>query len=80
MTVAPISVPSEFVMSNVTLIVDNSVNIASGTSSNPTSKGVAVYATDTINVASQHTFESCGQKSAFLTPQGKYVRLVMPPS
>jgi len=60
--------------------VDNSVNIASGTSSNPTSRGAAIYATDTINVASQHTFRSCGQERAFLTPQGKYVRLVLPPS
>ena len=80
MTVAPISVPSEFVMSNVTLIVDNDVNIASATASNPTSQGLAIYATGSIDVASQHTMRACGDETDFLVPTGKYLRLVLPPS
>lgn len=80
MTVAPISVPSEFVMSNVTLIVDNNVNIASATASNPTSQGLAIYATGSIDVASQHTMRACGDETDFLVPTGKYLRLVLPPS
>ena len=80
MTVAPISVPSEFVLSNVTLIVDNNVNIASATSSNLTSHGLAIYATGSIDIASQHTLRACGDETDFLVPTGKYLRLVLPPS
>lgn len=80
MTVAPISVPSEFVLSNTTLIVDNNVTIASGTSTNPTSQGLAIYATGTINIAAQHTLRACGDDTDFLVPTGEYLRLVLPPS
>lgn len=80
MAMSPVSVPAEFTMSNVTLIVDNNVDVASSTSSGQTSYGFAIYASGAVDVASQHTFRSCGLDGDTLTPVGKVLRLVIPPS
>lgn len=76
-----VAVPAEFVLSNVTLVVDDDVKIASATSSNPTSFGFAIYATGEVQIAAQHTFRSCGDNyTGGISPEGKILRLVVPPA
>ncbi len=80
MSISKVKVPAEFVISNLTLIVDDDVDIASSTSSGNLSRGLAIYATGTVQISSQHTFRVCGNPDLFLTPVGKVLRLVLPPS
>ena len=79
MSMSKVSVPAEFVMSNLTLIVDDDVDIASATSGAVASQGLAIYATGRVQVAAQHTFYTCGTPDAVMTPAGKIVRIVMAP-
>ena len=79
MSMSKVTVPSEFVLSNVTLTVDDDVNIASATSSGPTSYGFAIYATGEVHVAAQHTFRTCGTPGDWMAPEPKTLRLVAPP-
>lgn len=79
MGMANVQVPAEFAMSNLTLIVDGNVNIASATSSGIYSQGFAVYATGEVDISSQHQFYTCDQDNDFLVPYGQVVRILMPP-
>lgn len=76
MALSDVKVPAEFVMSNLTLVVDGNVDIASATSASATSKGVSIHATGRVHVSSMHGFEVCGDPDSFLTPVGKIIRLV----
>lgn len=78
MSLSKVSVPAEFVMSNVTLIVDDDVDIASATSGAEPSTGFAIHASGRVQISSLHTFRTCGG-SSFLTPEGKVLRMVAPP-
>ncbi len=80
MSASKVSVPAEFVLSNVTLVVDDDVHIASATSSGVISYGFAIYATGTIKVAAQHTFRSCGAPPSDIAPEANVLRLVVPPA
>ena len=71
------SFPAKMAASNVTLIVDDTVNIASSSSSGDTSYGLTIYASEEISIASQHTFLSCGPLGDdILVPRGKIIRHV----
>lgn len=76
MSLGKVSVPAEFVMSNVTLVVDDDVNVASATSSGVVSRGLSIYATGKVSLSSQHTLEVCGGDN-LLAPEGKVIRHVM---
>ena len=80
MSVGPVQVPAEFVASNLMLIVDDKVDIASATSGAITSMGFAVYATDEVHVSSQHSFKACpGSVDDVFEPVGRILRIVTPP-
>lgn len=68
--------PAKMAASNVTFIVDDTVNIASSSFSGDTSYGLTIYATDEVRIASQHTFISCGPSDEILVPRGKIIRHV----
>lgn len=70
------SFPAKMAASNVTFIVDDTVNIASSSSSGDTSYGLTIYASEEIDIASQHTFLSCGPFDDILVPRGKIIRHV----
>jgi Flp pilus assembly protein TadG len=76
MSMSRVSVPAEFVMSNVTLVVDDDVNIASATSSGTVSRGLSIYASGKVSMSSQHNLQVCGG-SNILAPEGKVIRHVM---
>jgi hypothetical protein len=76
MSLGKVSVPAEFVMSNVTLVVDDDVNVASATSSGIVSRGLSIYSSGKVSLSSQHTLEVCGG-SNLLAPEGKVIRHVM---
>ncbi len=76
MSMSGVSVPAKFAASNVTLIVDDTVDIASASSSGDTSYGLTIYATDEVDIAAQHTFISCGSDDDILIPRGKLIRHV----
>ncbi len=76
MSISGVSVPAKFAASNVTLIVDDTVDIASSSSSGDTSHGLTIYASDKVDIASQHTFISCGEVNEVLVPRGKLIRHV----
>ncbi|SFC55620.1 hypothetical protein [Tropicimonas isoalkanivorans] len=76
MSMSKVKVPANFVMSNVTLVVDDDVDIASATSKSDSSVGFSIHASGTVHVSSQHTFRVCGSGESALTPKGKIVRLV----
>ena len=76
MSMSGVSVPAKFAASNVTMIVDDTVDIASSSSSGDTSYGLTIYATDRVDISSQHTFISCGEVDEVLVPRGKVIRHV----
>lgn len=76
MSKSKMSVPAKFAASSVSLIVDDTVDIASSSSSGDTSYGLSIYATDEIDIASQHTFLSCGEMDEIFVPRGKVIRHV----
>lgn len=76
MSVSGVGVPAKFAASNVTLIVDDTVDIASSSNLGETSYGLTIYATEEIDIASQHTFISCGAVDDSLVPRGKLIRHV----
>jgi hypothetical protein len=76
MSLGRVSVPAEFVMSNVTLVVDDDVNVASATSSGIVSRGLSIYSSGKVSLSSQHTLEVCGGTN-LLAPEGKVIRHVM---
>jgi hypothetical protein len=76
MSLGKVSVPAEFVMSNVTLVADDDVNIASATSSGVVSRGLSIYSSGKVSLSSQHTLEVCGGTN-LLAPEGKVIRHVM---
>ncbi|MGI1661589.1 TadE/TadG family type IV pilus assembly protein [Palleronia sp. KMU-117] len=76
MALGKVSAPAEFVMSNVTLVSDDDVDIASATSSGVVSRGLSIYATGKVSLSSQHTLEVCGGTN-LLAPEGKVIRHVM---
>lgn len=79
MSVSDVSVPAQFVMSNVTIISGGDISIASASSGAADSTGVALYASGEIHIASQHTLRSCSGDDAGLLPDLDTLRLVMPP-
>ncbi|SNS48246.1 TadE/TadG family type IV pilus assembly protein [Tropicimonas sediminicola] len=79
MSKSKVSVPAEFTISNLTLVVDDDVDVASATSSGIVSKGLSIYSSQRVKFSAQHTFRTCGTPDAFLTPTAKVLRLVMPP-
>ncbi len=79
MSMSKVSVPAEFVMSNVNMIVDDDVDIASATSGALTSWGLGIYASGRVQMSSQHTLRACGNSTNVLVEDGKIVRLVQPP-
>lgn len=81
MSMSKLSVPAEFVMSNVTLVVDDDVDIAAASAGAIASRGLSIYSSGRVHVSSQHTFQTCpGTDPAFLSPYGKVLRLVIPPA
>jgi hypothetical protein len=76
MSMSGVSVPAKFAASNVTMIVDDTVDIASASSSGDTSHGLTIYATKEVDIAAQHTFISCGITDDTLVPRGKLIRHV----
>jgi len=76
MSASGVNVPAKFAASNVTLIADDTVDIASSSSLGETSYGLTIYATGEIDIASQHTFISCGAVDDNLVPRGKLIRHV----
>jgi hypothetical protein len=76
MSIGKVSVPAEFVMSNVTLVSADDVNVASATSSGVVSRGLSIYASGKVSLSSQHTLEVCGGDN-ILAPEGKVIRHVM---
>ena len=76
MSMSGVSVPAKFAASNVTMIVDDTVDVASSSSSGDTSYGLTIYATERVDIASQHTFISCGEVDEVLVPRGKLIRHV----
>lgn len=72
--------PAAVGLSNVTFIVDDDVDVASGTSSSTALDGFAIYASGRVHMAAQRVLSSCGNDDDFLTPFGQLVRIVMPPS
>jgi hypothetical protein len=76
MSIGKVSVPAEFVMSNVTLVSADDVNVASATSSGIVSRGLSIYASGKVSLSSQHTLEVCGGEN-LLAPEGKVIRHVM---
>lgn len=79
MAVSDVSVPAKFVMSNVTIMTGGDISIASAGSGSSPSRGVALYATGEVHIASQHTFRTCGNKGVDMIPDLKSLRLVLPP-
>jgi Flp pilus assembly protein TadG len=79
MSLSKVSVPAEFVLSNLTLMVDDDVDIASATSSGVISRGLSIYSSQQVKFSSQHRFRTCKTPDAFLTPTAKVLRLIMPP-
>lgn len=79
MSKSKVSVPAEFTISNVTIVADDDVDVASATSSGIVSQGLSIYSSQRVKFSAQHTFRKCGIPDAFLTPTGKVLRLVMPP-
>lgn len=79
MAVSDVSAPAKLVMSNVTIITGGDISIASAGSGDTVSRGVALYASGDVHIASQHTFRSCGGDDAGLIPDLDTLRLVMPP-
>lgn len=73
-----VSVPANFAMSNVTIMAGDDIRIASGTSSATTSRGIALYSSGEVHIASQHIFRTCGNDDALLTPKLESLRLIMP--
>ena len=81
MSKGPVQVPAEFVASNVMIVADAKVDIASATSGALTSKGFAVYASEEVHISSQHRFEACpGNVDPIFDPVGRIVRVVTPPN
>lgn len=76
MSLSGVSVPAKLGASNVTLVVDDTVDIASASSSGDTSYGFTIYATNEIDIAAQHTFISCGYTGDIFLPRGKLIRHV----
>ncbi|RYH10378.1 TadE/TadG family type IV pilus assembly protein [Tropicimonas sp. IMCC6043] len=80
MALSDVNVPAEFVMSNLTMVVDGNVDIASATSASATSMGLSIWATGRVSIASQHGFSTCPNQDDYLTPVAKLLRLVDPES
>jgi len=78
MSISGVSVPAKMVASNVTMVVDDTVDIASSSAVGDTSYGLTIYATEPVDIASQHRFESCGadEVDEILVPRGKVIRHV----
>ena len=76
MSMGKVSVPAKFVMSNVTLVVDDDVNIASASSNSTASRGLSIYSSGKVSLSSQHSLETCGG-SNLLAPTGRVIRHVM---
>ena len=76
MSMSGVSVPAKFAASNVTLIVDDTVDIASASTSGDTSHGLTIYASDEVDIAAQHTFISCGSTEDIFLPRGRLIRHV----
>lgn len=76
MSVSGVSVPAKFAASNVTLIVDDTVDIAGSSASGDTSYGLTIYAEEAVDIAAQHRFVSCGQTDETFLPRGKLIRHV----
>lgn len=77
MAIGKMSVPAKFVASNVTLVVDDDVDVASASSGSPASRGLSIYASGRVHMASQHQMESCGNGPG-LAPEAMVIRLVQP--
>jgi hypothetical protein len=76
MSMSKVSAPAEFVMSNITLVADDDVAIASATSSGTVSRGLSIYASGKVSMSSQHSLQVCGGTN-LLAPEGKVIRHVM---
>lgn len=76
MSMSGVQVPAKFAASNVTLIVDDTVDISSSSNLGDTSYGLTIYATGQVDIASQHRFISCGEVDEVLVPRGKVIRHV----
>ena len=79
MSVSDVSVPAKFVMSNVTIMTGGDISIASAASGTAESRGVALYASGEVHIASQHVFRSCDDEDVGMIPDLKSLRLVLPP-
>lgn len=76
MSLSSVRIPAKMAASNVTLIVDDTVDIASSSALGSTSHGLTIYASGPVDIATQHSFQSCGPSDETLVPRGKIIRLV----
>ena len=70
--------PAATGMSNVTFVVDDDVDVASGTSLVTPLDGFAIYASGRVHMAAQRTMSACAADD-YLSPFGQVIRIVMPP-
>ena len=78
MSLGKMTVPAGFAMSNVIIVAGDDVNIASGTSSDYVSRGLAIYAEGEIHVAAQHSFQACNVDNNIVEPDLDTLRLTLP--
>lgn len=79
MGMSGMSVPADFAGSNVSFIVDNDIHLsASSSSSTINHSGVSFHASGSVDIAANHTFDSCATPPSGLIPTLKVIRHVIP--
>lgn len=84
MSMGDVTVPADFTLSNLTMIVDGNVNVAaisaaSKSGTNKVSYGFALYTSGNASFASKQTFRQCAGATDQFAPETKILRIVVPP-
>jgi Flp pilus assembly protein TadG len=81
MTMSGVSVNANFTASNVALMVNGDINVAASSSSSDTEhKGTSFHAEGSIQIPSNHIFNSCAEDGSGLMPSMKTIKFVIPKS
>lgn len=79
MGMSSMSVPADFAGSNVSFIIDDDIHLsASSSSSTLDHSGVSFHSSGEIDIAANHTFNSCANPPSGLVPLMQVIRHVIP--
>lgn len=79
MSLGKMSVPADFIGSNLSIIVDEDIHLSATSSSTTlTHSGISLLSSTEIHVAAGHTFNSCAGPDSGLMPELRVIRYVVP--